>query len=59
MEVSGYEKCLRCNRILKSNKAKKRGYGDYCWHLHKLELKKRTKSALEKYLFKDKEIINE
>lgn len=26
-----YRRCLRCNRILKTEKAQKRGYGSCCW----------------------------
>ena len=30
-------RCLRCNRILKSEEAKEKGYGPKCWREHKLE----------------------
>ena len=32
-------RCLKCNRKLKTDIAKKRGYGERCWQLHKLEMK--------------------
>lgn len=31
-------RCLRCNRILKTEEAKQRGYGDKCWIIHKKEM---------------------
>lgn len=34
-----YCRCLRCNRKLKSEEAKKRGYGEHCWKAHKLDVK--------------------
>ena len=26
-----YDRCLRCNRLLKTDEARLRGYGDTCW----------------------------
>lgn len=42
-----YTKCLRCNRKLKTEKAKLRGYGDYCWRVHKQEEKSKTKTIFQ------------
>lgn len=39
-EQKVYTRCLRCNRTLKNEKAKERGYGEYCYHIHLLETKK-------------------
>lgn len=47
--VKVYPRCLRCNKILKSNKAKLRGYGDCCWKQHLLELRN-TSNKLLTYL---------
>lgn len=44
MDEKLYDKCIRCNRKLKTLKAKQRGYGDYCYHLHLLELKKHKRN---------------
>lgn len=35
-----YTKCLRCGRALKTTESKNRGYGNYCWHIHNLDVKK-------------------
>lgn len=43
-----YQKCQRCNRILKSDKAKKRGFGDHCWRLHNIDLKKHEIPLLDR-----------
>lgn len=48
-----YNKCLRCNRKLKTEKAKFRGYGDYCWHLHIIEKRQKRNRLFD---FKEKEI---
>ena len=29
-----YRRCLRCNRVLKTEQAQKRGYGSSCWKKH-------------------------
>ena len=43
-------RCLRCNRKLKTEEAKKRGYGDYCWKEHKKEVE-RNHTCLFKIVF--------
>lgn len=47
MEKQEYIKCLRCNRVLKTAQAKKRGYGNHCWHLHQLEIEKNKKTMID------------
>jgi len=32
-----YIRCKRCNRFLRSDKARARGYGDHCWKEYKKE----------------------
>ena len=44
-----YNKCQRCNRVLKSEKAKQRGFGDYCWKLYNLEVKKAKPCLLDNF----------
>ena len=39
-----YNRCLRCNRKLKSLKAQQRGYGEDCWKEHVKE--KQEKNSL-------------
>ena len=47
METRLYDRCLRCNKRLRTLKAKQRGYGDRCW-------KKQLQEQTEKYsLFKN------
>lgn len=46
-----YQRCQRCNRILKNDLAKERGYGNYCWKIHIIELQKSKKHGLDSYLF--------
>lgn len=41
-----YVRCKRCNRPLNSNIAKQRGYGNHCWNIHNIEVKRR-----DNYLF--------
>ena len=36
-EEQEYIRCKRCNRLLRNDKARVRGYGDYCWKEHKKE----------------------
>lgn len=50
-----YNKCLRCNKKLKTEKAKVRGYGDYCWHIHQLE--KRRKDMNRLFEFHDPDTV--
>lgn len=45
-----YHKCQRCNRILKTEKARQRGYGDFCWKMHNLEQLKKKKNLLDSYV---------
>lgn len=33
-----YKKCLRCHRLLKTNKARLLGYGQHCWKEHLKEI---------------------
>lgn len=46
-----YQRCQRCNRILKNDQAKERGYGNYCWKIHNLEVAKNKKHGLDPYLY--------
>ena len=46
-----YQRCQRCNRILKNDIAKERGYGNYCWKIHNLEVAKNKKHGLDPYLY--------
>lgn len=46
-----YEKCLRCNRPLKSQKAKERGYGEHCWQVYNFTKKKTKPTIFDKYRF--------
>ena len=32
-------RCIRCGRKLKTEEAKQRGYGSYCWYLQQKEKK--------------------
>lgn len=41
-----YVRCKRCNRPLNSNIAKQRGYGNHCWNIHNIEVKRK-----DNYLF--------
>lgn len=38
MENKEFEKCIRCNKPLKSKEARRRGYGDHCWKLYQKEI---------------------
>ncbi len=49
MEGKEFKRCLRCNRILKSEKARQRGYGDHCWTLYIKEVKKNQKNLWDVY----------
>lgn len=40
-EQKEYEYCLRCGRKLKSEKTRKKGYGDICFNKMKIQQKKR------------------
>lgn len=44
MKQQIYTRCLKCNRKLKTIKAKQRGYGECCWkkHLKEQQLKRKT-----------------
>lgn len=47
-----YSRCKRCNRILKTELAQKRGYGDYCWKIHNNSVNKsKNRFLLTKYIF--------
>ena len=52
-----YNKCQRCNRVLKSEKAKQRGFGDYCWKLYNLEVKKAKPCLLDTFEPNKKQLI--
>lgn len=45
-----YHKCKRCNRALKTEKAKQRGFGDFCWKMHILEVNRTKKYLLDSYI---------
>lgn len=45
-----YQKCQRCNRVLKTTFAKERGFGNYCWKLHNIEIQKKRKNLLDSYV---------
>lgn len=47
MERPIYTKCLKCNRKLKTERAKTRGYGDYCWRKHLKEEKANRKTIFQ------------
>lgn len=34
-------RCRRCNRILRTEDARQKGYGKFCWKLHQLEIRQR------------------
>lgn len=36
-----YVRCKRCHRILRTDEAKVRGYGSFCWKQHKLEVQQK------------------
>lgn len=42
-----YLRCKRCNRKLKTEEAQKRGYGQHCFQLHLLDLKKNKKDLID------------
>lgn len=42
-----YDKCKRCNRKLRTEEARKRGYGTHCFLLHRQEIKKRSKDLID------------
>lgn len=50
---SEYIRCLKCNKILKSAKARMRGYGDTCWKKHKLEYQAKQPNLLKQITDKD------
>lgn len=39
--IKEYDKCLRCNRKLKSEINRQRGYGEICWQKLNIEKKGR------------------
>lgn len=41
-----YERCKKCNRPLKQDRAKIRGYGDYCWKQHVAEVKAKKRKLI-------------
>lgn len=41
-----YLRCKRCNRILKSEEAKERGYGKICWEKHLKESQQNLSNTL-------------
>lgn len=45
-----FHKCQRCNRVLKTEKARQRGFGDFCWRLHNLEIHQKRKNLLDSYV---------
>lgn len=47
MDKPIYTKCIKCNRKLKTERAKSRGYGDYCWRQHQKELKSNKKTIFQ------------
>lgn len=47
MESPKYERCLKCNRPLKSELAKIRGYGAHCWKIHNIEITKKKVAIYE------------
>lgn len=42
-----YSRCKRCNKPLTTYKTKLRGYGDRCWHIYNMELKKNGNTLLD------------
>lgn len=47
MEEQKFLRCKRCNRKLKTELAQKRGYGDYCWKIHKQEEVKSARTLFD------------
>ena len=45
MEDTIYLRCKRCNRPLKDNVSKNRGYGNKCWRIHNMEIKHLNQKA--------------
>lgn len=48
-------RCKKCNRILKTQRAKERGFGDYCWKQYVEQYKSTKESLLDKILREMKE----
>ena len=47
-----YSRCKRCNRILKTELAKQRGYGEYCWRQYQKSVKNsKNRFVLTEYIF--------
>lgn len=44
-----YNRCLKCNKLLKTKEARNRGYGDCCWKKHLIEMRNNSNKLL-KYL---------
>ena len=38
-----FARCKRCNRLLKTEENKKRGYGNHCWKIHLKLIKENSK----------------
>jgi len=41
-EEPKYIRCKRCNRVLKSENAQYRGYGEHCWKIYTQEQQSRN-----------------
>lgn len=50
-----YTRCLKCNKILKTERAKQRGYGDICWKQYLSEMRNNSNKLLV-YLNQTKEV---
>lgn len=49
-KIDIYIRCKRCNRLLKSEEARQRGYGEHCWQIHlKDEHFKNTLFTVDKF----------
>ena len=46
-KIKLYTKCLRCGKPLTNYIARQRGYGNYCWLLHNIEIKQRTRNLFD------------
>lgn len=42
-----YIKCKRCNKPLKTLEARQRGYGDFCWKQHNIEVAKKQRTLID------------
>ena len=52
MKKSKFDKCLLCNRPLKTDISKTRGYGTICWERHEIDMKKSSECLLDKEIKK-------